>query len=161
MKIEKLKNSEVPGKKGSLNKSSDELNQKIKIDSAAIDVVNSIEVSEDNEDGGQFKEEESKYVHGGSVKQNSFAKGTSTVSTPPPIEQMIQQTVEAIEKELREEEGEMKELIKNKKSDVYEINNKVIRIRFLNGLLIKLKRAAKLTEDFIVGLWKQYVKKMG
>lgn len=159
MEREKIKNSEVREKRHIVDESVDDVGQSLDVESSAIDVVKSVEISEANDEGHGFTEDDTKYSQNTHVGRGTNI--TARVYTPPPIDQMIKQTVEAIEQQLREEEGEMKELIKNKKSAAYEINNKVIRIRFLNGLLSKLKRAAKLTEDFIVGLWKQYVKKMG
>jgi hypothetical protein len=137
--------------------------EKLDVDSHAIDVVEGVESAESSEDESVFDEKQKKYVQ----KQNKQApvpgdatSRAASVAAAPSIENMVKQTVMAIEEELKKTEIEVKRLIKNKSSSPHTINEKVIRIRFLNGLLSKLQRAAKLTQDFIVGLWKQYVKKM-
>jgi hypothetical protein len=93
--------------------------------------------------------------------QSKAATVTATsIATTPPIEEMIRQTVVAVKDELKKNEKEMKEMLKNRKTPYFVINTQAQKIRFLNNLLNQLKRAAKLAEEFIVGLWKQYVRKV-
>ena len=99
------------------------------------------------------------------VSSGNGAVGTSTIanigaSSAPSIEVMIKETVEAVRKELKRNEAEMKSMLRNKRIPYYQINDKAKKIRFLNGVLVQLKRAAKLAEEFVIGLWKQYVKKI-
>jgi hypothetical protein len=97
---------------------------------------------------------------GGAASTATRVQQGASVSAMPPIEEMIQQTVAAIEVELQKTTDEMKLLLKNKASTPYLINDKVRRIRFLNSLISELHRAAKVAEEFVVGLWKQYVRKV-
>jgi hypothetical protein len=64
--------------------------------------------------------------------------------------------VVAIKDELKNTESEVEMMIRAKKTSPHALNNKVRRIRFLNDLLGQLKRTAKLAEDFVIGLWKQF-----
>jgi predicted nucleic acid-binding Zn-ribbon protein len=74
---------------------------------------------------------------------------------------MIHQTVEAIEKQLKKKEEQIRIMEKRKSTKYYDLNNAAREIRFLNSLLYKLKNAARQATDFIVNLWKQYVSKIG
>jgi len=113
------------------------------------------------EAGGQFAEKkEGQTSQPGSIAAKTAASfQPAQITVLPSIDQMILQTEKAIEDELRKTEVEVKVLLKNKKSSVYDINDKIKRIRFLHGLLAELKKAAKVAEEFIVGLWKEFVKK--
>lgn len=113
------------------------------------------------EEGGAFSETEKKPADQGvqsSGGKQKMATG-SAVKQLPPVEVMIRQTVEAIESELKNTENEVKAMIKSKKASPQVLNDKVRRIRFLNGLMSQMKKAAKMAEDFIVNLWKQFVGK--
>ena len=99
--------------------------------------------------------------------KNDYSGNASMVKKPvvkvstavPTIDVMIKETVEAVRQELKKNEAEMKTMLRNKKTTYYQINNQAKKIRFLNGILTQLKRAARLAEEFVVGLWRQYVKK--
>jgi len=105
------------------------------------------------------KERNARDVSNGTVAVGSSTKGDSVIIEMPKIEVMIEQTVAAIENELKIKGDEVTAMIRNNRSTPYEVNDLVRRIRFLNGLLFQLKRAAKLAEEFITGLWKQFVGK--
>jgi hypothetical protein len=77
----------------------------------------------------------------------------------PSVEVMIKQTSEAIEAELLKKVEETERMRKSKKYTNSQLNESVKQIRYLNGILAALKNAAKLAEDFVIGLWKQFVKK--
>lgn len=104
-------------------------------------------------------EKKAKDAYNGSVSAGGKADGKAAIMALPNIEVMIEQTVTAIENELKVREVEVKVLIRNRNATPYQVNDLVIRIRFLNGLLHQLKRAAKLAEEFVAGLWKQFVGK--
>jgi hypothetical protein len=117
---------------------------------------------ENSEESGKFKE------NSGGVKDYAFKDGKQ--SNPPKdnskrvlpaIETMIQQTVEAVELQLKFEEKEFKKLLREKQASPYLLNEKIKQIRVLDNLRLKLKKAVKLAEDYVIGLWKQYVKKVG
>ncbi len=115
------------------------------------------------EEGGQFgekQEEDSGQSRFAVSSAKSARSGQTTITSVPPIDEMIRQTVEAINMELKQTKEEVNRLI-SKKASPYDINAKVMKIRFLNNLLSELKRAAKLAEEYVVNLWKQYVKKSG
>lgn len=118
-------------------------------------------LSESADEGGVFSEEEKKSTDQGSSAQSAAQKAqiAASVKQLPPVEIMIRQTVEAIEMELKNTQDEVKTLMRDKKSSPYALNDKVRRIRFLNGLLSQMKRAAKMAEEFVVNLWKQFVGK--
>ncbi len=123
-----------------------------------VDVADTVS----EEGASQFTEDESRYQGNQQIQPgNGSAQIQTAVSVLPPIEEMIKQTVAAIEIELKQTKEEMTELLKDKKASPYTINDKVKRIRFLTGLMADLRRAAKHAEEFIVSLWKQYVKKSG
>ena len=114
------------------------------------------------EESGNFSEEEKKDRNRGAAGQQRAtgqAHSATQVKQLPPVEVMIKETVVAIEAELKKTEDEVKLMMKKKGSSPFELNDKVKRIRFLNGVLSQLKKAAKLAEDFVLGLWKQYVSK--
>jgi hypothetical protein len=108
------------------------------------------EVSED--------EKKAKGVYSGAVTSAGRGVGEITVVELPKIEVMIEQTMLAIENELKEKQAEVNVLMK-KNASPYEVNDLVRKIRFLNSLLYRLKRAAKLAEEYVVALWKQFVGK--
>lgn len=110
---------------------------------------------------GEVTEDEKKgkaVYNGGSAANVTKPTSKATSTSAPTIEVMIKETVTAIQDELKVREGEVKSLSK-KNAQAYEINEAAKRIRFLNGLLYQLNRAAKLAEEFVVGLWKQFVRK--
>lgn len=115
------------------------------------------EMAEQGEESAGFDEKQASYKGTGGGK--ALTSSASQVFVQPPISEMIRQTVEAIEMEMAKNEKEMKAMMKNKAFSYYQINDKARQIRFLNGLLSELRRAARLAEDFIVSMWKQYVKK--
>lgn len=116
----------------------------------------------ENEDGsGSFSEDEGSYKPSVPMSgSDSKPVIPATVFAQPAISDMIKQTVIAIETELKKNEVEMKSLMRSNKTSFYLINDKAKQIRFLNGILLHLKKAARVAEDFIVGLWKQYVKRV-
>ena len=115
-------------------------------------------LSEGIEEDGVFSEDGKKApgdsTAGGKGDVGRSAK--SKIKALPSIEVMIEQTVMAIKNELKNTESEVKMMIRSKKTSPHMLNNKVRRIRFLNDLLGQLKRTAKLAEDFVIGLWKQF-----
>ncbi|MGL5831353.1 MAG: hypothetical protein ACRCZE_04365 [Candidatus Altimarinota bacterium] len=111
-------------------------------------------VSEEDEDNGKKPGEN---FAGGAV--TSAGVKASKVKALPPVEVMIQETAKAIEAELERMVEENERMRKSKKYSNSQLNESVKQIRHLNGLLMVLKNAAKLAEDFIIGLWKQFVKK--
>jgi hypothetical protein len=127
---------------------------------AAKNIVDVVETGGEDEGTG-FKEKEGQDQAQSGSSAASTAQNTTAIAVMPPIEEMIKQTVAAIELELQKTKEEMNILLKDKAASPYTINDKVKRIRFLNGLIADLKRAAKMAEEYIVGLWKQYVKKSG
>lgn len=119
-------------------------------------------VGEIADESGQFSEDEKRdkgtYIQNGASAQAKTSL-SSSVKQLPPVETMIQQTVEAIQDELQKTEDEIKALKKDSQAKPYLLNDKVARVRLLNGFLTELKRAARLAEEFVVNLWKQFVKK--
>lgn len=126
-----------------------------------VEALPGVETSVDQE-GGAFSEQQASNKGKGlpSAQTTATIATKSSISAQPSIQEMIKQTVEAIESELKLNEVEMKSLMRNQKTPLYLINDKAKKIRFLNGILSQLKRAAQLAEDFIVGLWKQYVNRV-
>jgi|GEM_PF-5925176 len=116
-------------------------------------------LSEGVEEDGVFSEEGKKAASDSAAGGKKDYRGSVKVVTKamPSIEVMIEQTVLAIKEELNTAESEVKQMIKGKKTSPHLLNNKVKRIRFLNDLLGQLKRTAKLAEDFVIGLWKQFL----
>lgn len=112
-------------------------------------------VSEDDEGSGKKPGES----FGGGQAAKTQAK-VQQVKALPSVEVMIQQTSEAIEAELQKRVEETERMRKSKKYTNNELNESVKQIRHLNSLLIALRNVAKLAEDFVVGLWKQFVKKV-
>ena len=121
-------------------------------------VVENAEFNETVEEKA-FSEKGKSVYHGGGTSGKP-AQAPATIMAAPSVDVMIKQTVEAVQNELKKNEQEMRAMLKNKKTSYYQINNQAQRIRFLNGILLQLSRAARLAEEFIVGLWKQYVKKV-
>lgn len=163
-KIQKLgtnleKRSDVAPKFGQPEAKDDREIQKV-----TTHVSEGLNVAEDAaEEGGVFGENEKKKRDDGMPVSTGGTQGSATIKVKqmPPVDVMITETVSAIEKELMKTEDEIKTLLKNKNTPPNELNDKVMRVRSLNGLLMKLKEAAKLAEEFVVGLWKQYVRKSG
>ena len=119
-------------------------------------------LSENADEGGVFSEQEQKAKNEGSQSRAIGQAQTqihTLVKQLPPVDTMIKETMEAIEAELKKTEAEVRVMRKDKNLSPYVLNDKVKRIRFLNGLMSQLKRAAKMAEDYVVGLWKQYVGK--
>lgn len=118
-------------------------------------------LSENAEEGGVFSEDEQKVKDSAKAGTSTTVQKTTHASVKqlPPVDVMIKETVEAIETELKKTEEEVRTMMRNKNSSAYVLNDKVKKIRFLNGLLSELKRAAKMAEEYVVGLWKQFVGK--
>lgn len=72
---------------------------------------------------------------------------------------MVKETENAIKQELEMLEREIKNYKKNQNVSVFDFNNKIKRLRFLNQILYNLKHLFRATEDYIINLWKQFVKK--
>ena len=124
------------------------------------------QLGESNEDVGVFSEEQKKVgEQSGSTQKDGRTSATnlSTVKEALPVETMIKQTIEAIEVELKNTEEEIRILRKTRDASMFVLNDKVKRVRFLNNLVTmlrdELKRAAKLAEDYVKGLWNQFVNK--
>ncbi|MCC7432741.1 hypothetical protein IT412_04420 [Candidatus Peregrinibacteria bacterium] len=131
------------------------------IEGAVSEIAEKVDVLGENDENGGFKEE-AKGVKDYSLKTGGQSSGNASVANAkglPTIENMIKQTVVAVELQLKIEEEQIKVLIKNKKATPYQINEQAKKIRILNGILGKLKNVAKLAEDFVIGLWKQYARK--
>lgn len=131
------------------------------IEGAVSEIAEKVDVLGENDENGGFKEE-AKGVKDYSLKAGSQSSGNSSVANVkslPTIENMIKQTLVAVELQLKIEEEQIKVMIKNKKTTPYQMNEQAKKLRILNGILGKLKNAAKLAEDFVVALWKQYVRK--
>lgn len=136
----------------------------IAVDNQAKQIIENLPGIEDGneQEVGQYDENNRAYkgtgLTGAKVSENK--PGSTQIYQQPPIEEMIRETVKAIEFELKKNENEMLSMMRDRKISPYLINDKAKKIRFLNGILSQLKRAARLAEDFIVGLWKQYVKRV-
>lgn len=117
------------------------------------DVFTNGEVAEKNKAIGEN--------NGSSAAIQATTATATAIAQLPSVEMMIKQTVEAIENELKTKEKEMKIMSKRKGTKPIDLNKAAIEIRFLNGLLSKLKSAAKQASDFVISLWKQYVGKIG
>lgn len=131
-----------------------------------INVSGNVNVlNEDSEEGGSFDEKDETVQEQGSGSttktQRSQTDGKTAIKALPSVNTMIQETVAAIEEELTKTEKEIKVLMKDKNPSPFILNDKVKRMRFLNGVLLQLKRAAKVAEEYIIGLWKQFVGKTG
>lgn len=118
------------------------------------DVMGMGNVSENDENSGEKPGES----FGSGQSANDQAK-VAQVKALPSVEVMIKETASAIEAELEKRVEETERMRKSNKYSNSELNDSVKQIRHLNGLLVLLKNAAKLAEDFVVGLWKQFVKK--
>lgn len=121
-------------------------------------IARNIDQAAEDASEGQFSEQNKK----DSGKYTTQAANDNAVSVDtrvkalPSVAVMKEQTITAIEAELARTQEEIKAALSSKIVP-FELNEKVRRARFLNGLLGELKRAVKLAEDFVVNLWKQYV----
>ncbi len=120
-------------------------------------IARNIDQTAEDSAEGQFSENNKK----DSGKYNQAAndnavKAEARVKTLPSVSVMKEQTITAIEQELAKTQQEIEQALSSKVVP-FELNEKVRRARFLNGLLGELKRAVKLAEDFVMNLWKQYV----
>lgn len=117
--------------------------------------------AEGAEDVGVFSEKNSSKAgenKGGASGQARKTLKRAVVKDLPTIEIMMGQTVTAIKVELNSVEKEIKVMMKSKNKP-HLLNDKVKRARVLAGLLQQLQRAAKVAEDFVIGLWKQFCQK--
>lgn len=113
-----------------------------------------------DEEAGLYDEKARRTSSTTPLQSKAATVQATSVAAMPSIDEMIRQTVVAVEEELKKNEMEMKAMLRNRNTPYFVINTQAQRIRFLNNLLSKLKRAARLAEEFIVGLWKQYVRKI-
>lgn len=120
-------------------------------------IARNIDQTAEDSAEGQFSENNKKDSGRYTQAANDNAvKIEANVKTLPSVSVMKEQTIIAIEEELAKTQQEIKEALSSKVVP-FELNEKVRRARFLNGLLGELKRAVKLAEDFVMNLWKQYV----
>lgn len=119
-------------------------------------------LGEDAEAPGIFSEQNKQVQdqNGGTQKKiGGVTPKVASVSAIPTVDVMIKETLEAIDVELKKTEEEIRILMRTRDASMYVLNDKVKKARFLYGLVLQLKRAAKLAEDYVLGLWKQFVRK--
>jgi hypothetical protein len=117
------------------------------------------QLGENSEEGQVIGGKAENAKESGGQTASQVRSQTTQIRQLPAVDIMIRETLEAIEVELKKTEDEIKILLKTKNASMQILNEKVKRARFLHGLIEGLKKAAKQAEDYIVGLWRQYVAK--
>lgn len=120
-------------------------------------IARNIDQAAEDSDGQfseQTKKDSGKYTT--QTADDRVIRPNSGIKAVPSVLEMKAQTIAAIEIELAKTQQEIKEALSSKVVP-FELNEKVRRARFLNGILGELKRAVRLAEDFVKNLWKQYV----
>lgn len=123
-------------------------------ESIARNIDQAAEEASEGQFSEQNKKDSGKYTS--QAANDNAVKIESRVKALPSVAEMKVQTITAIEAELAKTQQEIKDALASKIVP-FELNEKVRKARFLNGLLGELKRAVKLAEDFVINLWKQYV----
>lgn len=132
-----------------------------------FDVIDKTKVSVDLGLDGELNETSDsgeKQYSGKNLGDKAYANDNSTssdnnTSVGITVSQMVKETENAIKQELEMLEREIKNYKKNQNVSVFDFNNKIKRLRFLNQILYNLKHLFRATEDYIINLWKQFVKK--
>jgi hypothetical protein len=154
LSVDKVENKPLEGAAPELVEAREDIAKGVNLLNEDAEMVGMGNVSENDENSGKKPGES----FGAGSASNAQAK-VAQVKALPAVEVMIQETAVAIEAELERRVEETERMRKSKKYSNSELNESVKQIRHLNGLLVLLKNAAKLAEDFVVGLWKQFVKK--
>ena len=123
-------------------------------ESIARNIDQAAEEAAEGQFSEQNKKDSGKYT--AQPANDNAVKVETRVKAIPTVAEMKVQTITAIEEELAKTQQEIKEALSSKIVP-FELNEKVRKARFLNGLLGELRRAVKLAEDFVINLWKQYV----
>ena len=136
-----------------------EISKTVENISGGINVLsdgNDVDINAKVSDSDRAKSESASQSSG-----NSFASSsTAQVTDFPSVDEMIKQTLIAIEFELKKKEQEVKSLMSKNSTKPVDLNNATRDLRLLYNILYQLKNAARQASDFIVNLWKQYVNKV-
>ncbi len=157
-----LKIDVLRGKLHNQNKLNNDIKDSDIIDKTKVNVDVNIEgeLGDSNETSGSDEKARNGKKFGTGVHVGDYKTSNgANISVGITVNQMVKETEEAIKKELMTIEKEIKLYKANKSFSVFDFNNKIKRVRFLNQILYNLKHLVKVTEDYIVNLWKQFVQK--
>jgi hypothetical protein len=110
---------------------------------------------------GEASDEEhaGKESYAGSAPSTTSKQKQAKVYVPPTIDEMIAQTVVAIDHLIYQSIEQHKKLVNNKNAKPIHLNVLIIKIRKLKDLKFQLENATHLAKEFIVNMWNQYVKR--